>query len=128
MIVLDASILIAHFYPHDAHHAKATEFLICAIEDMLVIHRLTMSEVLVGAAKVGRAEELLTDLRAGGVRIAAATDDEILGRAVLSAETRLKLPDSSVLYLARANGAAIATFDKALAKAALNLGVPLAID
>jgi predicted nucleic acid-binding protein len=46
--------------------------------------------------------------------------------AQLRASTGLKLPDCCVLLAAQDSGAAIATFDKSLARSAQELGLPLA--
>lgn len=55
MIALDASVLIGHLTPHDAHHAAATEILLNAAPGSMLVHPLTLAEVLVGGVRVGAA-------------------------------------------------------------------------
>lgn len=123
MIALDASVLIAHLYPHDAHHAAATRFLGGTADETLVVHTLTLAEVLVGGVRVNRGQEMLADLHAVGVQVAQRIDDEPLRLANLRATTGLKLPDCCVLDTALSNAATLATFDTTLAKAANQLNI-----
>ena len=127
MIVLDASVLIGHFESSDPHHAAATALLMKEARQPLASSVVTLAEVYVGAARMGRADRLgrllerlsveSLPLPAGGARR--------LGE--LRATTRLKMRDCCVLYTAEQYGAAIATFDEALAARATDLGVPVVI-
>ena len=123
MIVLDASVLVAHLSPLDAHHTAATQLLLDAADESLLVHTVTLAEVLVGGAKVGKGAVMLTDLKASGIALAPRDDDEALRLAELRATTGLKLPDCCVLDSAQTNAAPLATFDKALMTAASRLGV-----
>jgi predicted nucleic acid-binding protein len=123
VIALDASVLVAHLYPFDAHHEAATGILLDAGDEPLLVHALTMAEVLVGGVKIGKGAEMRADLQAAGILIAGQDDDQPLRVAELRATTGLKLPDCCVLDAARTNDARLATFDRALATAARRLGV-----
>ncbi len=124
MIALDASILVAHLYPLDAHHGAATSLLLDAVVDeRLLVHALTLAEVLVGGVKIGQGAEMLADLKMAGIMLASRDDDEPLRLAELRSKTGLKLPDCCVLDVAVSNEAKLATFDRALATAAHRLGV-----
>jgi predicted nucleic acid-binding protein len=123
VIALDASVLVAHLYPYDAHHDAATSILLGAADEPLLVHAITMAEVLVGGARIGKGAEMQADLQAAGILIAGRDDDEPLRVAELRATTGLKLPDCCVLDAARTNDARLATFDLALATAARRLGV-----
>ena len=57
MIVLDAIVLIAHFESTDAHHERATRLLLDAADESLGASLLTLAEVLVGPARVGKLDE-----------------------------------------------------------------------
>lgn len=127
MIAVDASVLIAHLHRGDRHHASATEFLKSVRQQALLAYRITVAEILVHGTQMGQEDRMLADLLAIGVEV-TTFDDDPRRIATLRVTTGLKLPDCFVLHLAQVNGIALATFDKALAKAALNLGVPLAID
>lgn len=123
MIVLDASVLVAHLDPLDAHHDAATRVLLNAADEPLLVHPLTLAEVLVGGVKIGKGAQMQADLQAAGVRLAPRDDDEPLRLAELRATTTMKLPDCYVLDAALTNDARLATFDRALATAAHRLKV-----
>ena len=125
MIVLDASVLVAHLSPLDAHHTAATELLLDTADELWLVHTITLAEVLVGGAKVGKGAEMLADLRSSGIALAPRDDDEALRLAELRATTGLKLSDCCVLDAAQTNAAQLATFDNALSTAASRLGVAL---
>lgn len=118
MIVLDASILIAHFNPNDTHHDAATQVLLDSSPGTLVAHTVTMAEVLVGGVRVGRGAQMRADLESIGIQLADHDEQEPLRLAELRATSRLKLPDCCVLDTAIINGASLATFDGDLSAAA----------
>ncbi|BDX32197.1 hypothetical protein TUM20985_27440 [Mycobacterium antarcticum] len=126
MIVLDASVLIAHFESADVHHVEATDLLMTHAMQPFASSVVTIAEVYVGAARAGQADRLARllarldveplDLPAGAARR--------LGE--LRATTHLKMPDCCVLYTAEHHDAAVATFDLKLAASALDLGLSVA--
>ena len=118
MIVLDASVLIAHLNPLDSHHKAATRLLLDVPPGSLLVHSITLAEVLVGGTRIGRGGQMHADLQAAGVRLADHDEQEPLRLAQLRATTSLKLPDCCVLDTAISNNASLATFDNALATAA----------
>jgi len=123
MIVLDASVLIAHLNPAAAHHVDATGLLLNAPPGSLLVHSMTLAEVLVGGARIGSGAQMRKDLMATGIRITPHDQDEPLRLAELRVTTGLKLPDCCVLDAAISNSASVATFDRALAAAAVRHGV-----
>jgi predicted nucleic acid-binding protein len=123
VIALDASVLIAHLSPVDANHAAGTAILIDATPGSMLVHTLTMAEVLVGGVRIGRGTDMRDDLRGAGVDIAPHDADEALRLAELRASTGLKLPDCCVLDVAIQHHGSLATFDTALASAAQHRGV-----
>ncbi len=126
MIVLDASVLIGHFEPADAHHAQATALLKSRASESFAASVVTLAEVYVGAARAGQADRLAQlmarlqieslDLPAGAARR--------LGE--LRAATNLKMPDCCVLYTAEHHSAVIASLDEKLAGRAADLGLTVA--
>ena len=100
-VVLDASVLIAHFDPHDAHHDAATRLLIELAGEALMAHPLTIAEVLVGPARVNRAVERrqsLREMRVDVIVIDIDIDIDIdieapIRLAILRAQTGLRMPD-----------------------------------
>lgn len=123
MIALDASTLIAHLSQRDSHHAAATEILLNAPPGTLLVHPLTLAEVLVGGVRVGRGAAMRDHLRAAGIHVTPLDADEPLRLAELRAASGLKLPDCCVLDVAVHQQASLATFDMALAAAARRRGV-----
>lgn len=123
MIVLDASVLIAHLDAQDLHHERATRLIKDAADDRLGISPLTLAEVLVGPARLHRlpaAEVALQDLEIATVELTARAPVRL---ATLRVNTRLRLPDCCVLLAAETAQAAVATFDSRLAEAARGLGL-----
>jgi predicted nucleic acid-binding protein len=125
VIVMDASVLIAHLNPADPHHETATAILLAGTPGQMLVHTITLAEVLVGGVRVGQGASMRDDLRAAGITVAPHDDGEPLRLAELRASTGLKLPDCCVLHVAIHHQASLATFDEALAAAARKRGVPV---
>ena len=80
MIILDASVLIAHLDEADAHHDRATELLIITADETLGASPLTIAEVLVGPARAGTldaARAALAALAVTMVPLAAEAPDPV---------------------------------------------------
>jgi predicted nucleic acid-binding protein len=116
MIVLDASVLIAHLVEGDAHSSTALDIL--DTEDELGIHPMTLAECLVGPVRVGLETAARHAIDRLGVRQLPAPPDEPLALARLRVRTGLKLPDCCTLSAALVHDASLATFDTRLAAAA----------
>jgi len=123
VIVLDASVLIAHLDEADAHHQRATELLINTADEALGASPLTIAEVLVGPARAGTLDAARAALAALAVTTVTLGDEAPTRLAVLRANSRLRLPDCCVLLAAETMQAGIATFDDKLARAATQLGL-----
>lgn len=122
MIVLDAGVLIAHLSPADPHSDVAADLL--DTEEELAIHPLSLAEVLVHPARLGRDADVFDGLTKGlGVDIVGFTREEPTELAQLRAQTRLKMPDCCTLVVAERLGARLATFDRRLATVARDRGV-----
>ena len=122
---MDASVLIAHLNSNDPHHDAATGILLSGTPGEMLVHTITLAEVLVGGVRIGRGAAMRDDLRAAGIVVAPRDDDEPLRLAELRATSGLKLPDCCVLDVAIHHQAGLATFDDALAAAARKRGVPV---
>lgn len=123
MIVLDASVLVAHLNLSDAHHERATNLLMEAAGHEFGASPITLAEVLVGPARSGaldRANAVLAEL---GVQDLGLSDGAPGRLAVLRATTGLKLPDCCVLLAAEQDQAELATFDERLASVARERGI-----
>jgi predicted nucleic acid-binding protein len=126
VIVLDASVLIAHFESTDAHHNRATELLVEAAGEELGASPLTLAEVLVGPARTGNLDAARAAIRELEIASIALADNAPERLAELRASTRLRLSDCCVLLAAEtAGGAEVATFDVRLAAATADFGLPV---
>jgi predicted nucleic acid-binding protein len=123
MIVLDASVLIAHLDPRDALHDVADERLLAAADQPFGASTITLAEVLVGptsAGTLGRAGAALRALEIEELPLPANAAERL---AALRADTGLKLPDCCVLLAAEAADGSVLTFDERLARAAADRGL-----
>ncbi|MGL5859950.1 MAG: PIN domain-containing protein, partial [Phycicoccus sp.] len=60
MIVLDASVVIAHLESRDTHHERATELLLRHADHEFLVSPVTLAETLVGPARDGRLAATVT--------------------------------------------------------------------
>lgn len=124
MIVVDASVLIAHLDESDASHSRAVDALLATAEAQLGCSPITLAEVLVGPARAGRLDEARGAVADLGVAEVPLGQDAAPRLAALRADTSLKMPDCCVL-LAADEGAALLTFDDRLARAAERRGLQI---
>lgn len=123
MIIVDASVLIAHFNANDALHERAVDTLITTEDDPLFASSITIAEMLVGPARCGRLDEGVADLKALDVEEVQPGHDAARRLAAMRASTGLKLPDCSVLLAAEdSDSEVVLTFDDKLAAEAIKLG------
>ena len=85
MIAVDASVLIGHLNPADAHHEEATHLLLRAAPRSLLVHPMTLAEVLVGGARIGQGAQMQADLLATGIQVSVPD----LGEPLRLAELRV---------------------------------------
>jgi predicted nucleic acid-binding protein len=126
VIILDASVLIGHFEPADAHHTDATALLRAQALESFAASVITLAEVYVGAARAGQSDQLhqlLAQLQIESLDLPAGAARRL---GELRATTKLRMPDCCVLYSAEQHSAAIATFDDKLAARAADLGLTVA--
>jgi predicted nucleic acid-binding protein len=122
LIVLDASVLIAHLYQEDAHHAAAKKIFQDNVDEDFVAHSITLAEVMVGPARIGQVQVALEAFDALRVEEFIAEPGEAVRLAHLRVSTSLKIPDCCSLGAAIDEDATLATFDRRLATAARGLG------
>ncbi|MGH2946451.1 MAG: type II toxin-antitoxin system VapC family toxin [Solirubrobacteraceae bacterium] len=123
MIVVDASVLIAHLDDRDALHERASALLIDAVDVPLGASPITLAEVLVGPGRANRLREAQAALDALEVHEIPLDADAAAQLASLRAATGLKLPDCCVLLAARQAGATVLSLDDRLTRAARDLGL-----
>ena len=125
MIVLDASVLIAHLDERDAHHKEATRLLVRNPEPFAA-STVSLAETLVAPARTGRLEDATAALARLGVLELHLGEGAPERLARLRADTGRKLPDCCVLLAAQESRGALASFDGALIESAVALGLPIA--
>lgn len=123
MIVLDASVLIAHLDADDAHHQRAEALLLATADEDWGASPLSIAEVLVGPARAGQLDLANAALHQLEVTTIAFDEGSPSRLAALRAATGLRLPDCCVLMAAEQAHGAVATFDVRLADAAREGGV-----
>ena len=123
MIVLDASVLIAHLDERDTHHERASRLLAETGAESLGASTITLADTLVAPARRGRLDDVLAALDRLGVTELALADGAPGQLARLRAETGCKLPDCCVLLAGRESGGTVASFDSTLVDTAESLGL-----
>jgi predicted nucleic acid-binding protein len=123
VIVLDASVLIAHLDERDAHHQRATRLLADTGAEPLGASTITLAETLVAPTRAGRLEDVVVALDRLGVVELPLGDEAAAKLAQLRADIGSKLPDCCVLLAAREHGGTVASFDSALLAAADRSGL-----
>jgi len=121
VIVLDASVLIAHLDTGDAHHDAARRLLEESGGTPLAASAITLAETLVAPARLGRLKDAESALRRLGVEEVSIGGDAGPRLATLRAGTRLKMPDCCVLLAALDREAILASFDSSLLASAREL-------
>lgn len=121
MIVLDASVLIAHLDRNDAHHEKAKRLLNESEGEALAASTISLAETLVLGARTGQLREMRAAIERLGVAERLTGADAHVRLAELRARTGRKLPDCCVLLAAKEIGGVVASFDSALLDAAKSL-------
>jgi len=121
VIVLDASVLIAHLDERDIHHERASRLLADTGAEPLGASTITLAETLVAPARAHRLEDVVAALDRLGVAELPLGDKAPARLARLRAEVGCKLPDCCVLLAAQEHGGTVASFDSALVDAANGL-------
>ncbi len=122
IIVLDANVLIALLDASDAHHDWAVELLLAHADAEFSLSALTWAECLVHPARSGRLEEVIAQVSTLQLDIEEFAEVDAVQLATVRATHSLRMPDAIVLHTAMQRGAALATTDGALARAAAATG------
>lgn len=123
VVVLDAGVLIGLLDGSDAHHEWATQLFIDTIDDSLHVSVLTLAEVLVHPARVGRAESVQRSLEGLHLTVHPIEADQALALASLRSHSNMRMPDVVVVHLAERAGGVVATTDRTLATGAASRGL-----
>jgi predicted nucleic acid-binding protein len=123
VIVLDASVLIAHLDSSDGHHERATSLLEASGVHSLGASTITLAETLVAPARAGRLADADQALRHLGVSELPLVQDAAARLAEMRARVGLKMPDCCVLLVAEEHEAIVMSFDAGLLSAARKVGL-----
>jgi predicted nucleic acid-binding protein len=123
MIVLDASVLIAHLDPRDALHDAADERLLDAADQPFGASTITLAEALIAPLQTGTLRTTQAALKTLEVEELPLPRGAAEQLAALRADTGLKLPDCCVLLAAETTQGGVLTFDERLARAAAERGL-----
>lgn len=127
MMILDASVLIAHLESTDVHHGRARALLTAHRHRTFAASTVTLAEFLVLPTRRRTLAAARQALDALDVLPQGLADDACWRLAELRAETGLRLPDCCVLYTAQQQAdCLIATFDDKLQQQARLLDIPVA--
>lgn len=121
MIILDASVLIAHLDGADPHHEKAESLLEATSGEALGASPITLAETLVSPARAGRLPDAEAALQRLGVEELPLGEQAPARLALLRAEVSLKMPDCCVLLAAQDHAGSVASFDAGLLAVAKKL-------
>ncbi len=112
MIAVDASVAIGFLDPGDANHQRAVDLVVRAAPPLL-IHPVTLAEVLVRPVITGDEEAVWSALREAGFALdPEPVDPFVLAR--LRARTGLKMPDCCVVATAESHRCRVGTLDERL--------------
>ena len=122
-LVLDASVLIALYNDHDSHHGWAVDLMFQSPADTFHMSSMNLAEVAVQPMRLGIEEKFNAGVRGLNIQLTGLSKTSATELARIRATTNVPMPDCCALQLALEKGAALATCDKAQAKAAKTLGV-----
>jgi len=114
LIVLDASVVIAHFDPSDSHHKAAVTALKTHAADELVLPASAYAEALVDPSRRNQLPQVRRAVQALMIRIEPVGERIAERAAALRARYRLlRLPDALILAAGEELGAdAVLTADR----------------
>jgi predicted nucleic acid-binding protein len=129
VIVADANVVVAASTPGHVHHAAARRIVLDHGGDGIVLHSLTLAEVLVAPARTGQELQVRQKLADARFGLSPLGDPPPEHLARVRATAALKMPDACVLATAEQLRVPLATFDRRLAQEASARGtVVLGLD
>lgn len=117
-VMLDSSVLIALFDPHDVHHEVVISTL-KATENRYEISAIVLMETLVApfAEKPSLAGHMRAKMAEAITVVHPLTEEVAVAAARIRAKTKMKVPDALISATATLVGAQLWTLDQRLAKA-----------
>lgn len=122
-VVLDAGVIIGLYDDKDPHHKWAVDFMFQTTAEKLVMSAVNHAEILVYPIRAGVKDAFLAGIQGLGIKLDVNSLLETQALAALRADTGLKMTDVCAIHLALSEDSILATTDKAVANAALALGI-----
>lgn len=126
-LLLDADVVIGALDSSDHHHGRARKLLAGARErkDSLSISAVNLTEVLIApAADAARLATAREAIAAFGIATHQPSEAVAVDAARFRARHPISLPDAFLLAAAKHTGAALASFDQKVTRAAGREGLP----
>jgi hypothetical protein len=114
-IVFDANVVIALFDSNNSHHEQAVELYLASTSSSIHVSALTYAEILTHPAGTNTLDKFVSNLASGGFEVEPITRELAIEIAKVRHSSRLKMPDSCVLALAKSLDSELITADKQLA-------------
>lgn len=121
--MLDAGVIIGLYDDKDPHHNWAVDFMFQTTAEKLVMSAVNHAEILVYPIRAGVKDAFLAGIEGLGIKLDVNSLLETQALATLRADTGLKMTDVCAIHLALSEDSILATTDKAVAKAAVALGI-----
>lgn len=121
--MLDAGVIIGLYDDKDPHHKWAVDFMLQTTAEKLVMSAVNHAEILVYPIRAGVKDAFLAGIEGLGIKLDVNSLLETETLATLRADTGLKMTDVCAIHLALTEDSILATTDKAVAKAAVGLGI-----
>ena len=121
--MLDAGVIIGLYDDKDPHHKWAVDFMFQTTAEKLVMSAVNHAEILVYPIRAGVKDAFLAGIEGLGIKLDVNSLLETQALATLRADTGLKMTDVCAIHLALSEDSILATTDKAVAKAAVALGI-----
>lgn len=121
--MLDAGVIIGLYDDKDPHHKWAVDFMFQTTAEKLVMSAVNHAEILVYPIRAGVKDAFLAGIEGLGIKLDVNSLLETEALAALRAHTGLKMTDVCAIHLASSEDSILATPDRAVAKAAVALGI-----
>jgi predicted nucleic acid-binding protein len=122
-LVLDASVLIALYNDKDVHHNWAVDLMFQSTAESLHMSSMNLAEVAVQPMRLGIEAKFQEGIRGLNIKVSGLSRETGFELARIRATTNVPMPDCCAIQLVLEKDAALATCDKAQAKAAKSLGI-----
>lgn len=122
-LVYDANVVIALLDPANLYHDQALAIYLASSSSSIHVSALTYAEILTHPAGTNSLNKFVDNLSKAGLEVEPITAELAIEISKVRHSTRLKMPDASVLALAKSLGSELITADRQLATRSRELKV-----